>query len=191
MATGVIFLGPPGSGKGTQAEILAKLFDIPHISTGDILRSAIANATPLGQKAKGYMDQGELVPNELILDLVKERLYDEDTQQGWILDGFPRSVSQATFLDQLLSETNHANPCVIDLEVPDEILIGRLLSRGRADDTEATIRRRLEVYQEQTAPVTDYYRQKGSLHLVDGNRLPEEVTQSLKEIVLTKAQAIS
>lgn len=185
MPTGVIFLGPPGSGKGTQAEILAELLNIPHISTGNILRSAIANATPLGQKAQSYMEQGELVPNELILDLVKERLQDQDTQSGWILDGFPRSVSQATFLDQLLGAINHTSLCVIDLEVPDEVLITRLLSRGRQDDTEETIRRRLEVYQEQTAPVTDYYRQKGTLHLVDGNRLPEEVTQTLKNIVQT------
>jgi adenylate kinase len=185
MPTGVIFLGPPGSGKGTQAEILAELLDIPHISTGEILRSAIANATPLGQKAKSYMDQGELVPNDLILNLVRERLHLSDTQNGWILDGFPRSVPQATFLEQLLGEINHTSPCVIDLEVPDEILITRLLSRGRQDDTEETIRRRLEVYQEQTAPVTEYYRQKGTLHLVDGNRLPEEVTQALKDIVLT------
>jgi adenylate kinase len=183
MTTGVIFLGPPGSGKGTQAEILAKLLDIPHISTGEILRSAIAKSTPLGQKAKGYMARGELVPNELILDMVRERLQDQDIQKGWILDGFPRSVSQATFLDELLGEINYAAPCVIDLEVPQNVLIDRLLKRGRQDDTEETIRRRLEVYHEQTEPVTDYYRGKGNLHVVDGNRGTEEVTQSLKDIV--------
>lgn len=185
MATGVVFLGPPGSGKGTQAEILAKLLEIPHISTGEILRSAIANSTPLGQKAKGYMDQGELVPNELILDMVRERLHEQDILKGWILDGFPRSVSQATFLDELLNEINYAALCVIDLEVPHDVLIDRLLKRGRQDDTEETIRRRLEVYHEQTEPVTDYYRRQGNLHIVDGNRGPEEVTQSLKDIVQT------
>jgi adenylate kinase len=183
MATGVIFLGPPGSGKGTQAAILADLLKIPHISTGEILRQAIANSTPLGQKANGYMARGELVPNDLILDLVRERLHQGDVGKGWILDGFPRSVSQATFLDQLLEEIDDPSPCVVDLEVPEAILVGRLLSRGRQDDTEETIRRRLAVYHEQTAPVTDYYRQKGILHLVDGNRLPEAVTQTLKDIV--------
>src|SRR4028118_2241857 len=103
--TRLIFLGPPGAGKGTQAKLLADLLNIPHISTGEILRSAVAAQTPLGQKAKAYMDKGELVPDELLLDLVRDRLSQADAQSGWILDGFPRNVSQAAFLDDLMQET--------------------------------------------------------------------------------------
>jgi adenylate kinase len=182
-ATGLIFLGPPGSGKGTQSVHLADTLNIPHISTGDILRAAIANATPLGQKAKAYMEQGELVPDELILDLIRERLQQGDAAAGWILDGFPRNVSQAVFLDGLLEQMDRADSQVVNLEVPDQVLIARLLNRGRQDDNEQTIRRRLEVYMEQTAPVIDYYRQKGNLHSVDGDRTPEEVTRTLSALL--------
>ena len=180
---GLIFLGPPGSGKGTQAQILAEIFQIPHISTGDILRAAIANKTELGQKAQSYMDKGDLVPDELILDLIRERLSHADAQKGWILDGFPRNVSQAAFLEELLQEINHSSSHVMNLEVPDQVLISRLLGRGRKDDNETTISNRLKVYREQTAPVIDFYRDRHSLHSVNGDRLPEEVTESLKQLV--------
>ena len=180
---GLIFLGPPGSGKGTQAQILAEIFHIPHISTGDILREAIANHTQLGQKAQSYMDKGELVPDDLILNLIRERLSQADARKGWILDGFPRNVSQAAFLEELLQEMNHSSSHVVNLEVPDEVLIPRLLDRGRQDDNQETISNRLKVYREQTAPVIEFYRERLSLHSVNGARLPEEVTESLKQLV--------
>lgn len=183
----LIFLGPPGAGKGTQAKLLSTTYHIPHISTGDILREAISKQTPLGQKAQGYMDRGELVPDGLILDLIKERLSQADTENGWILDGFPRNVHQASFLNDLLHRLNQASDFALYLEVPEEALIARLLERGkieaRKDDNEQTIRHRLQVYQQQTVPVIDFYRQKGNLKTINGNRSMEEVGLSLQEIV--------
>jgi adenylate kinase len=179
----LIFLGPPGAGKGTQAQLLAQACQIPHISTGEILREAITQQTILGVKAQGYVDRGELVPDELILDLIRERLSQADTETGWILDGFPRNVGQAAFLDQLLQGMNQSADYILNLEVPDEQLIARLLERGRKDDNEETIRRRLEVYREQTEPVINYYQENGNFHSVNGNRLLEEVTESLAKIV--------
>lgn len=179
----LIFLGPPGAGKGTQASILADIAQVPHISTGDILRQAIADATPLGQKAKDYMDRGDLVPDPLILDLIRDRLSQSDTQKGWILDGFPRNVKQAEFLDQLLAEIHQSANYVVNLEVSDEILVVRLLGRGRTDDNEETIRRRLEVYHGQTAPVITYYQNKGTLHNIPGEDEMAEVTQRLKTLI--------
>ena len=182
-AKGLIFLGPPGSGKGTQAQLLSEQLQIPHISTGEMLRQAIADHTALGQKAQSYVAQGELVPDELLLDLIRERLSHADTQNGWILDGFPRNVPQANFLDQLLEELAQFSEQAINLEVSDDLLIERLLLRGRKDDNEDTIRRRLEVYREQTKPVIDYYRNHGRLSSVDGSPPPEAVTASLKQVV--------
>ncbi|MDY7014122.1 MAG: adenylate kinase [Cyanobacteriota bacterium] len=183
MAKRLIFLGPPGAGKGTQAKRLAELMEIPHISTGEILRSAIALGTPLGTQAKKYVDAGELVPDELMLDLIGERLAQPDAQKGWILDGFPRNVEQAEFLDKLLVELQQQVDCVLSLKVPDEVLVARLLGRGRKDDSEETIRRRLEVYREQTAPVNDFYQERRFLSVVDGDRAPEAVTAALRELV--------
>ena len=179
----LIFLGPPGAGKGTQAQVIADFLSIPHISTGEILRSAIGQGTPLGKKAQSYVDGGELVPDELILDLIRERLSQSDVEQGWILDGFPRNVSQAVFLDKLLSELDQACDWAVNFEVPDQVLINRMLGRGRKDDNEETIRRRLEVYQEQTAPVIDYYGEANILKSVNGDLAPEAVSASLKEFV--------
>lgn len=179
----LIFLGPPGAGKGTQAQLLSELYSIPHISTGDILRSAVNEQSPLGQKAKGYMDRGELVPDDLIIDLIRERLNRADTKEGWMLDGFPRNVSQAAFLDKLLEELNSNIDSVLYLEVPDEALVQRLLARGRKDDNESTIRRRLEVYHQDTVPLVEYYKEHGILQTIDGDREMEEVTNSLKSVV--------
>ena len=179
----IIFLGPPGAGKGTQAQKLAELLKIPHISTGEILRQAISKNTPLGAKAQIYVDKGDLVPDELILDLIKERLNQEDAHEGWILDGFPRNVEQAEFLDKLLNELQQSAGHVVNLEVPEQELITRLLQRGRKDDNQETIRRRLEVYQAETAPVLEYYQAHDSLKSVNGNLAPEEVTKSLNTIV--------
>lgn len=183
MAKRIIFLGPPGAGKGTQAKQLAESLAIPHISTGDMLRGAIAQKTPLGQKAQQYVDAGELVPDELLVDLMRERLSQPDAQKGWILDGFPRTVQQGSFLDDLLQEMNQTPDYILNLEVPNEELIERLLARGRKDDTQDTIRRRLEVYREQTQPLLNYYRDREGFHSVNGNLLPEEVTQNLQKIV--------
>jgi adenylate kinase len=183
MTKRLIFLGPPGAGKGTQSQHLAQLLQIPHISTGEILRQAIAEGTFLGKKAREYVDCGELVPDALILDLIGERLSQPDAQRGWILDGFPRNVTQAEFLDELLVKLNQQSDGALSLEVPDEVLIARLLARRRADDSEETIRRRLEVYREQTAPVNEFYRDRHRLHVVDGDRSPEVVTAALQEIV--------
>lgn len=182
--SGIVFLGPPGAGKGTQAEIIAACLHVPHISTGEILREAIREGTPLGHKAQTYVDQGHLVPNELILELVAERLHHSDAQKGWILDGFPRNVSQASFLDDLLEKRHHPPHQVVNLEVPDKVLIDRLLLRGRKDDNEEVIRNRLVVYYEQTSPLIDYYTKKGNLHSVNGDRTPTEVTLALKEVLM-------
>lgn len=179
----LIFLGPPGAGKGTQAQILAQDRQIPHISTGDILRAAVAQQTPLGKQAKGYMDRGELVPDALILDLIQDRLSYDDTVNGWILDGFPRNVNQAAFLEELLSKLNQNADLVLNLAVPDEVLVSRLLERKRRDDNESTIRRRLEVYHRDTVPVVDFYRQRKTLKIINGDRTMEEVTQQLYEAI--------
>ncbi|TVQ43910.1 MAG: adenylate kinase [Gloeocapsa sp. DLM2.Bin57] len=181
--SGLIFLGPPGAGKGTQAAIIAEKFQIPHISTGEMLRQAIASGTSLGQKAQSYVDKGELVPDELLLDLIRDRLSQDDAQQGWILDGFPRNLPQAEFLDRLLKEISQTCDCVLNLQVSDEFLVSRLLSRGRKDDNEEIIRRRLKVYQEQTAPVIGYYQAKGNLYSVDGSPSLAEVTTSLAQVI--------
>lgn len=179
----LIFLGPPGAGKGTQAQIISENNQIPHVSTGDILRAAVAQQTPLGKQAKGYMDRGELVPDALILDLIQDRLSYADTTNGWILDGFPRNVNQAAFLEELLAKLDQNADCVLNLEVPDEVLITRLLARKRKDDNELTIRRRLEVYYQDTVPVIDFYQQRETLKTIDGDRTMEEVSQLLKEAI--------
>ena len=185
--TRLIFLGPPGAGKGTQAQTLSRDCDVPHISTGDILRSAVANATELGKKAQFYMDAGELVPDELILNMIRERLAEDGALSGWILDGFPRNVEQAAFLDELLKEINQPFDCVVNLEVPDEVIISRLVSRGkeegRSDDTESTIRNRLEVYRERTEPLIDFYRSRQQLVSIDGNQPIEDVNEDLAKVV--------
>ncbi|MBW4653614.1 MAG: adenylate kinase [Kaiparowitsia implicata GSE-PSE-MK54-09C] len=179
----LIFLGPPGAGKGTQAKLLADRCEIPHISTGDILRSAVNRKTTLGIKAQTYMNQGELVPDELILDLVGDRLSQDDAQKGWLLDGFPRNVSQAEFLDALLETLQQGYECVVNLDVPDEVIVARLLERGRDDDSEAVIRNRLTVYREQTTPLIDFYRDRQQLISVDGNQPIEAVSTALQDII--------
>ena len=183
MAKRLIFLGPPGAGKGTQAQMLSENHQIPHVSTGDILRSAVTQKTPLGQQAKGYMDRGELVPDSLILGLIEDRLAYEDAANGWILDGFPRNVNQAAFLEELLAKLDQNADCVLNLEVPDEVLVERLLARKRKDDNESTIRRRLEVYHQDTVPVIDFYQSRESLKTINGNQSMEDVSESLSEAI--------
>ncbi|MBO3460557.1 adenylate kinase [Aetokthonos hydrillicola Thurmond2011] len=181
--TRLIFLGPPGSGKGTQAKTLADGWRIPHISTGDILRQALKEQTPLGVEAQSYMDRGELVPDKLVEDMVAERLSHPDTNSGWLLDGFPRTVNQASFLEQLLDKLAHRGVKVINLEVPDDVVVERLLERGRKDDTEEVIRRRLEVYRNETAPLINYYSDRLILLKVNGNQSQEEVTDEIKKVI--------
>ncbi|MEM9152755.1 MAG: adenylate kinase [Cyanobacteria bacterium P01_F01_bin.3] len=187
--TRVIFLGPPGAGKGTQAQILCKSCDVPHISTGDILRASVKAKTELGQKAESYMSAGELVPDELILGLIRERLLQDDTAGGWLLDGFPRNIEQAQFLNALLDEIGQSCEVVINLEVPDEVLIDRLLERGRKDDTKDVIRNRLVVYREQTEPLIKLYTDSGQLTSVDGNQTMDQVSASLEKIVQSRKAA--
>ena len=183
MAKRLIFLGPPGAGKGTQAQVLSEQHDIPHISTGDILREAVEQETPLGTQAKDYMSRGELVPDALILDLIQDRLSYEDAAGGWILDGFPRNVNQAAFLEKILTKLEQNADCVLNLEVPDEVLVERLLARKRKDDNENTIRRRLEIYHQDTVPVINFYQQKKTLKTIDGNKTMEEVSTSLSKAI--------
>lgn len=187
----LIFLGPPGSGKGTQAARMAQIMKIPHISTGEILRDHVSRQTALGQQAKTYMDMGDLVPDQLILDMVTHRLSEPDAETGWILDGFPRNVSQAQFVQEHLLSVEQKNGriperdhvWVINLEVPDDVILQRLLLRGREDDREETILHRLQVYREQTAPLIEFYSSRNQLHHINGDRPMEEVTDSLKEVI--------
>ncbi len=178
----VVFLGPPGAGKGTQAVRIAEKYNVPHISTGDILRAAVKEGTELGKLAKSYMDRGELVPDEVIIGIIKERLSQPDVRErGFILDGFPRTLKQAEALDQLLSELNMPLDRVIYLNVDDEEIVKRLLARGRADDTEEVIRNRLKVYREQTAPLIDYYAEKCLLAEIYGVGEIDEITKKIEE----------
>lgn len=193
----IILLGPPGAGKGTQAEIITKEYNIPQISTGDILRENVKNNTELGQQAKMYMDKGELVPDEVVIGLIKDRLQKEDCSKGYILDGFPRTIQQADALTQAIAPDNIDG--VIYIEVNDEVVIQRLSLRRvskstgaiyhlknnpppeeeevyqRDDDKPETIKNRLDVYAKQTGPLINYYREKGVLFTVDGSK---EIDQS-------------
>ena len=178
----VVFLGPPGAGKGTQAVRIAKKYNVPHISTGDILRAAVKEGTELGKLAKSYMDRGELVPDDVIIGIIRERLSQPDVRErGFILDGFPRTIAQAEALDELLAKMELPLDKVIYLNVDDEEIVKRLLARGRADDTEEVIRNRLKVYREQTAPLVDYYTEKGLLVEIYGVGEIEEITKKIEE----------
>lgn len=179
----LILLGPPGAGKGTQGHRLSARYNIPEISTGDILRAAVHQETPLGLEAKGYMDRGALVPDEIIIGIVRERLAQDDTNHGFILDGFPRTLAQAEALTQLSKEQNRPIEHVISIEIPAEELLQRLTGRrqleGRHDDTDEAIRHRLEVYQRETAPLIDYYRQQGLLRCIVGVGTIDDISQRI------------
>lgn len=177
----LIFLGPPGAGKGTQAAILAQELNIPHISTRVLLRGAIALRSALGIKTQTYLEAEELVPDDLILALMRDRLAKPDAVRGWILDGFPRNLSQAQALDRLLQILGQSHPQAVNFNVATESLIARMLQRGCKDDNETTIRRRLEVYQEKTTLLISFYQQRRSLIDIDCNLTPEAVGQSLRE----------
>lgn len=180
----LILLGPPGAGKGTQAEILVAEFGIPQLSTGNILRAAIAAKTPMGLAAKEIMDRGDLVSDEIVNGIVSERLDAEDCKPGFILDGYPRTIPQAGALEQMLADKNMALDAVIEITADAEVLVERVINRAkdsnRADDNPEVIRNRLAVYIEQTAPLVEFYRGKGLLKTVDGMQSVEEVTAAIR-----------
>ena len=174
----LLIMGPPGAGKGTQAAMICEEFGIPHVSTGDLFRLNLTQGTALGQEAKKYMDAGEYVPDSVTNGMVRERLKDADTQVGFLLDGYPRTVAQVAELDGMLSAKplDRVIELTADTDVVVERLLGRAIEQGRADDTEEVIRRRLEVYEEQTAPLTALYKSRGLLVQVDGLGSVEDVT---------------
>ena len=176
----LVFMGPPGAGKGTQAQVLADRLSIPAISTGDIFRSNVAEGTELGVEAKGYMDAGEYVPDEVTNKMVRNRIDEDDASDGFLLDGYPRTLAQVDELDGMVEHTGHKLDVVVVLTAGDDELVARLLRRaetdGRADDTEEVIRRRQEVYTEQTAPLIEVYRDRGLLVEVDGLGEVDDVT---------------
>ena len=208
----LILLGPPGSGKGTQGVILAEKYGVPQISTGDLFRKNISEGTELGKRAESYTKKGALVPDEVVLDMVDDRLEQDDCKNGYLLDGFPRTVPQAEGLKEILAKRGTALNATVLIDVPDEQIIDRLSSRRtceacgaiyntktnpppadgkctacgakdkivqRADDNAETIRQRLNVYHESTAPLVTYYRDAGLLVAVDGNQAPEKVTEAI------------
>jgi adenylate kinase len=176
----LIFMGPPGAGKGTQAQVVADRFGIPAISTGDIFRSNVSQGTELGVEAKRYMDAGEYVPDSVTNLMVRHRIDEPDAEKGFLLDGYPRTLAQVDELDGMIKHTGHRLDAVIVLTVDADELVRRLTARaqseGRSDDTEEVIRRRQEVYTEQTEPLIEVYRGRGLLHEVDGIGEVDEVT---------------
>lgn len=175
----LILLGPPGAGKGTQAEKMVAKLGIPQISTGDMLRQAREEKTELGLKAASFMKSGALVPDEVVVGIVQERLKKEDCRLGYILDGFPRSVSQAEVLDATLAGLSQGLTAVISLTVPEEELITRLLARKREDDNEEVIKERLKVYKQQTQPLVDYYRSRELVKEIDGMGTIDEIFERI------------
>lgn len=202
----IVLLGGPGAGKGTQAQRLVAEYGVAHISTGDLLRAAIKNGTELGHQAKSYMDKGQLVPDELVVSLVKERLADDDAQKGFILDGFPRNTAQAVVLDSELKDMGIALDAAVLVDVDPDVIVKRLSSRRtcrncgytapagvdvcprcggemyqRDDDKPETIQCRLDVYQTQTAPLIEYYKGHGILKTVNGEQAVDDVYKDMKE----------
>jgi adenylate kinase len=175
----VILLGAPASGKGTQAVQLSKALGIPHISTGDLFRENIEKNTELGKKVKSYMETGKLVPDDLVLALLFERISKNDATQGYVLDGFPRTIPQAEALEKKLPL--HATVTVLNLVVSDDTILKRALGRKRSDDTPEVIKERLKNYYAQTEPLVEYYKKKGLLKNVDGEKSPELVFDELKK----------
>lgn len=191
----LVLLGAPGSGKGTQASRLKTELGVPHISTGDMLRAAVAAGTTMGLKAKAVMDAGQLVSDDILLGMLGERLAQDDAKAGFILDGYPRNLAQADALDHLLVEIGQPLDAVVKLEVPNETIIGRCEIRfkaeGRADDNPDTVRKRLAIYAAQTAPVADFYSRCGKLQVVDGVGALAEVTDRVKFALQNKSAATS
>ena len=189
----LLLIGAPGAGKGTQAEKLSAAYSIPAISTGDIFRHNVKNETELGKQAKAFMDRGEYVPDSLTNDLVRDRLSQADAKSGFLLDGYPRTADQVAELDSILDAQGNKLDAVVQLTADTDEVVRRLLNRaieqGRADDTEDVIRRRLEVYEEQTAPLTSVYAGRGLLITVDGLGEVAEVTERILEALAARTGA--
>ncbi|MDF1732895.1 MAG: adenylate kinase [Minwuia sp.] len=185
----IILFGPPGAGKGTQAEFIVNRFQVVQLSTGDMLRAAVSQGTELGKMAKAVMDAGDLVDDSIILGIIGDRIAEPDCANGFILDGFPRTLPQAEGLDSMLAEKGLKLDAVIEVRVPDEELFSRIEKRAaetggaRADDNAETLKKRLEVYHSQTAPVLPYYQDKGMLKTVDGLQAIEAVTAEIMSIL--------
>jgi adenylate kinase len=179
----MVFMGPPGVGKGTQAKRVVAYLDIPHLSTGDMLRRAYEDRSDVGLLAQEYMNEGKLVPDELILDLVSQRLDQADCQGGFLLDGFPRTLVQAEQLDAFLLRRRAPLAVVLELTADADEVVRRMLARGRADDQPGIVRTRLEEHMRRTAPLSDYYRREGLLRMIAGTGTPDEVFSRIKAVV--------
>lgn len=210
----IILLGPPGAGKGTQAKFISEEYSIPHISTGDIFRKNISDKTPLGIEAKEYLDKGQLVPDEVTINIVKDRLSEDDCKSGFLLDGFPRTVYQAEALDSFLNGNDNKIDVVLLIDVPKELIFNRMTGRRicpscgasyhvkfnppklegkcdvcnnsimqRKDDTESTVKDRLDVYEKQTEPLISYYKKQGIISAIDGSGEIEQVFQKAKSVL--------
>ncbi|TYR16910.1 adenylate kinase [Corynebacterium urealyticum] len=172
----LVLLGPPGVGKGTQAQLLSDALNIPHISTGDLFRANISQGTELGKQAQEYMDAGKLVPTEVTANMVRARLDEGDAANGFLLDGFPRTIEQADLLEEMLKDKDLKLDAVINYQVSEDVVVERMLSRGRNDDNESTIRTRLQVYREETAPLIDYY--QGRILNIDAEGSVEDISET-------------
>jgi adenylate kinase len=179
----IVFIGPPGAGKGTQAEQIIATYKPAHLSTGDMLRAARDAKTEVGLKAERYMSTGQLVPDDIIVTIIAERLQAPDCRGGCLLDGFPRTIAQAEALDRMLADKKTPLDVVLELRVPEEELFRRLAGRGRADDTPEVIRQRLVAYRQQTEPLLDYYGKRGLLKVIQGLGTVEEIFVRIKEVL--------
>jgi adenylate kinase len=183
----ILFLGAPGSGKGTQGKILAERLGLPKITTGDLLRAAVRGGTPLGTEARKFMDKGSLVPDSVILSMIKEELAKPDAQQGAVFDGFPRTAPQAELVDRTLAQRSQRLNHILLLDVPEEELVRRLAGRaaqeGRTDDTPEAIKTRLQVYQRDTAPLIAHYAQRGIVHRVPGTGAVDAIATEIQRVI--------
>lgn len=196
MPLNIVILGPPGAGKGTQGKLIARDAGIPHVNTGDIFRAECAAGTELGNKVKSIIDAGDLVPDELTSEIVRARLEQDDTSQGFVLDGFPRTLAQAEALDRALAESDRGDlSVVLDFEVPDEMAVERLLGRasaeGRSDDAPDKVRHRLDVYHQQTEPLVEYYRARDLLVPIHADASVDEVFSEVQQVLSATEQASS
>jgi adenylate kinase len=179
----IVFIGPPGAGKGTQAESMITTYGLAHLSTGDMLRAARDAKTAVGKKAETYMSTGQLVPDDVIIAIIRDRLTHADCRGGYLLDGFPRTIAQAEALDRMLADAGTPLDVVLELQVPDEELFRRLAGRGRADDKPEVIRQRLVAYRNQTEPLLNYYGKQSLLQTIDGLGTVEEIFARVRRVL--------